>query len=297
MIRSKRAREKLLASLPHPINVRECTPKPQIGTAIHEKSIPVMYTPERCAEMIRCKDDPLYFMERYAFVQHPTLGAVPMSFKNRQYLKHMVDMVQEVQGTIVKHPRQAGITTTMVAYALWMAIFKPYQTISLASAKFDQAKQLRALMGFMLEHIPAWMKPHVKFNNQRSIEFENGTAVLFDAVSDSFCRGRSLSFVYIDNFAYIKPSIQQHVMSILMPCLPTGGKMVIASTPSNMHDTFEDIWSYAEAGDHSFFHAFPIGYWDLPIASQGHWKGLQEILGKETMLREYDAQFVEEMHE
>ena len=38
---------------------------------------PTTYTPAQVKEFISCARDPIYFMEKYLYVQHPTRGKIP----------------------------------------------------------------------------------------------------------------------------------------------------------------------------------------------------------------------------
>lgn len=57
-------------------------------------------------ELIQCKKDPIYFMEKYVKVQHPTKGMVP--FVLYPYQKEMVLAIHENKDTILLCSRQMG---------------------------------------------------------------------------------------------------------------------------------------------------------------------------------------------
>ena len=46
------------------------------------------FTLEQIEELKKCMDDPLYFIENYCTIQHPTKGRVP--FKVYDYQKEMI---------------------------------------------------------------------------------------------------------------------------------------------------------------------------------------------------------------
>ncbi len=57
-------------------------------------------------ELKRCVSDPIYFMETYVKVQHPTKGSVP--FILYEYQKDMVRAIHENKDTILLCSRQMG---------------------------------------------------------------------------------------------------------------------------------------------------------------------------------------------
>lgn len=64
------------------------------------------YTPEMIQELVRCQKDPIYFLEKYIKVTHPTRGAV--DFKLFEYQKHMVLNIHENKDIIILASRQLG---------------------------------------------------------------------------------------------------------------------------------------------------------------------------------------------
>lgn len=64
------------------------------------------YTPESIQDLIRCKNDPLYFIEKFVKVQHPTKGIMPMQLY--EYQKRMLIAIHENKDTIVLASRQLG---------------------------------------------------------------------------------------------------------------------------------------------------------------------------------------------
>lgn len=64
------------------------------------------YTPEMIQDLVRCKNDPVYFMENFIKVQHPTKGNIP--FKLFEYQKRFIRHLQQNRFTITLQPRQCG---------------------------------------------------------------------------------------------------------------------------------------------------------------------------------------------
>lgn len=64
------------------------------------------YTPESIQDLIRCQKDPLYFIEKFVKVQHPTKGILPMQLYD--YQKRMLTAIHEQKDTIILASRQLG---------------------------------------------------------------------------------------------------------------------------------------------------------------------------------------------
>ena len=77
-------------------------PESQIKRAFKEME----YTPENIMELKRCMDDPIYFIEKYVKVQHPTKGVVPMELY--EYQKEMIDSIHNNKDSVILASRQLG---------------------------------------------------------------------------------------------------------------------------------------------------------------------------------------------
>ena len=77
-------------------------PDSQIKRAFKEME----YTPENIMELKRCMNDPIYFIEKYVKVQHPTKGTVPMELY--EYQKEMIDSIHNNKDSIILASRQMG---------------------------------------------------------------------------------------------------------------------------------------------------------------------------------------------
>lgn len=244
-------------------------------------------------ELRRCAADPVYFMTTYCKFQHPIKADQLFSFTDRAYLEQLITMALEHGKVVVKHPRQAGVTTTMVAYMLWLAMFKNDQSILAGAVTRHQALDMKQRMGYMYEQLPSWLRSETRYSRQDLMKFENGSVVCFASSTKNIGRGLSLSFCYLDDFAFVKPEIQHEVLLSLLPCLSsTDGGMVVSSVPNTDTDDFFALWSSAEAGDHPAFKALNVSYFELPCASRGHWAAMEAALGVDRMRREYGGEFM-----
>lgn len=64
------------------------------------------YTKDQAAELIRCSDDPKYFIKKYVMIQHTTRGAI--KFDMYDYQERLVDVYNASDRAIGMLPRQGG---------------------------------------------------------------------------------------------------------------------------------------------------------------------------------------------
>ena len=60
-------------------------------------------------ELIRCKQDPVYFMKKYYTIQHPTKGR--MHFNLYPFQEKVLHLFQKHDYAIINKSRQLGIST------------------------------------------------------------------------------------------------------------------------------------------------------------------------------------------
>src|SRR5579863_742564 len=115
------------------------------------------YTDEQKYDLIvRCPNDPIYFITKYCWIISTRGGQ--MLFNLYDYQRDLVLHYLNHEKTITLLSRQVGKTETTVAFLLWWAMFKPHQTILIASYKADFAKAIMARLKFMYEEMPWWLK-------------------------------------------------------------------------------------------------------------------------------------------
>ena len=89
-------------------------------------------------------------------------------------------------------------TTTAVVVILHYILFNEDKTVALLSNKGDSAREILNRIKIAYEALPKWLQQGVQEWNKGSVEFENGCKIIAAATSSSAIRGRSISFLYID---------------------------------------------------------------------------------------------------
>ena len=79
------------------------------------------YTEYELNEYIKCKSDPIYFINNYCKIVSLDHGIV--QFKTFKYQDRLINTIHENRFTIGKIGRQLGKTTTVAAYITWYLIF------------------------------------------------------------------------------------------------------------------------------------------------------------------------------
>jgi len=203
----------------------------------HQKTT---YTPKQIQEIKRCMQDPLYFMEKYMWIQHPTKGKIP--FIAYECQKKLIDCYWKNNSSIALLPRQSGKTTCAGGFLLWYTMFNDDVTVLIAANKFRAATEIMDRIKFAYEELPNWLRAGSATYNVQDIKFDNGSRIKATTTTPDSGRGMSISLLYLDEFAFVKPRIAEEFWTAMSPTLATGGKCIITSTPNSDEDKFAEIW-------------------------------------------------------
>jgi hypothetical protein len=265
----------------------------------HSKSL---YTPHQMREFAKCASNPLYFMEKYMWIQHPTKGKIP--FEAYEFQRRLVDCYWKNVNTIALLPRQAGKTTTAAGFLLWYAMFEENVTVLIAANKFRAATEIMDRIKFAYEELPDWLRAGVATYNVQDIKFDNGSRIKATTTTPDSGRGMSISLLYLDEFAFVKPRIAEEFWTAMAPTLATGGKCIITSTPNSDEDKFAEIWIGAnkivdEWGNTvpnglgiNGFRAFKAHYSEVPGRDEAWAQRERAKVGADKFDREYGCEFI-----
>ncbi len=165
----------------------------QGNSNLKKRGVVETYTEEQVKEILKCKFDPIYFIENYIHIINLDDGLI--KFKLYDYQKRLIKMLHENKRIIGKCPRQVGKSITVSAYFCHYVIFNDNKTTAILGNKDKTARELLYKIKIMFENLPNWLKPGVEEWNKGSVEFENGSRIVTAATSSSAIRGMSINCV------------------------------------------------------------------------------------------------------
>ena len=190
-------------------------------------------------EIIKCCKDPVYFVNEYIKIQSPIHGTVP--FKTYNYQECCINDFEKNRINVLVKARQIGASTTVNAYALWLAIFHRDQNILIVSYKKSAAQGLLKKIKNMMKLLPQWIvMPDITRNTLNIIEFSNGSSIeATSARSDCGC-SITQNLLIVDEASFIRNF--DEIWCGLYPTLSHGGKAIISSTLRSPHDRFNRMY-------------------------------------------------------
>lgn len=263
------------------------------------------YSERELEEFAKCADPitgPMYFMDNFFYIQHPTRGK--MLYHPFEYQKRLIENYHLNRFSISLMPRQTGKSTSAAGYLLWYAMFVPDATILVAAHKYLGAQEIMQRIRYAYELCPNHIRAGATSYNKGSLEFDNGSRIVSQTTTENTGRGMSITLLYLDEFAFVRPTIASEFWTSITPTLSTGGKAIITSTPNSDEDQFALIWKGANKVEDEFGNPRPNGlgingfkayraFWREHPDRDEAWADEQRAqLGEERFRREMDCEFV-----
>ena len=246
--------------------------------------VDLSYTQEQVSEIVKCTEDPVYFIKTYVKIVNVDHGLVP--FDMWPFQENMVKSFHENRFSIAKMPRQVGKTTSAVGYMLWCVLFNSDYTVGILANKGSLAREILDRLTKAYEYLPIWLQQGIVVWNKGNIELENGSKIFAYATSADGVRGGSYNLIFLDEFAFVPHNMAQDFFQSTYPVISSGQttKVIIVSTPNGLN-LFYKMWTDAIEG-RSTYKTVEV-HWSMVPGRDQAWK-------EETIRNTSEEQFREE---
>jgi hypothetical protein len=248
------------------------------------------YTKEQVEEILKCADDPVYFIKTYVKIVNVDRGLI--TFDMWDFQEDMVRTFHENRFTIAKMPRQVGKTTTTVGYMLWAAIFNEEYTIGILANKGQLARDILGRIQKAYEYLPQWLQQGIMTWNKGSLELENGSKIFAYATSAGGVRGGTYNLIFLDEFAFVPHNMAVEFFTSTYPVISSGqtSKVIIVSTPNGLN-LFYKMWTDA-IEKRSTYKTVEV-HWSMVPGRDARWK--EETIrntSEEQFRQEFETEFI-----
>lgn len=237
-------------------------------------------------EWIRCSQDPIYFMKKYYWIQHPQRGRI--QFNLYPFQEKILIQIQKNDYTIINKSRQLGISTLASAYSLWLMLFQKDKNILCIATKQETAKNMVTKVRFAYDALPKWLQIKTAEHNKLSLRLANGSQIKAVGATADAGRSESVSFLIIDEAAFIEGI--DDIFASAQQTLATGGQCLALSTPFGTGNWFHK--SFIDAQNHeNKFVPLSLPWFVHPERDQSWRDDQDEILGIRNAAQECDCDF------
>jgi hypothetical protein len=196
-------------------------------------------------EVMACKADPVHFVDTYCKVQSDEgKGLVP--FRLYDYQKEVLRAFEEHREVIVLKARQLGISELAAAYAVWMANFRPLNTIIVLSQGEVEAKEFTNKARVCWSHLPDWLRVSDRDPSKTSsLELVNGSRILPKPATGKAGRSLTAQLLILDEWAH--QEAQREIFTAASPVARSAGNKIIGiSTANGAGNHFHEQWLLAQ---------------------------------------------------
>ena len=223
-------------------------------------------------EYLKCAQDPVHFMRKYCYIQHPQRGRI--QFNLYPFQEKVLTLMRDNPYSIILKSRQLGISTLTAGYSLWLMVFHKDKNILCIATKQETAKNMVTKVKFMYENLPSWLKIDADENNKLTLRLANGSQIKATSASSDAGRSEAVSLLLIDEAAFID-NIGE-IWASAQQTLATGGGCIALSTPYGTGNWFHQTWVRAENRENQFL---PIKLpWYVHPERDQTWRDAQDAL-------------------
>jgi len=253
------------------------------------------YSQEMIREIIRCKEDILYFAENYFYIQNLDKGKIkiPLWGFQKSLIKVIKNPPNNKKHVCILAARQMSKTTVTTIYLLHEMLFRKDYTIAVLANREATAIEILGRIQMAYQLLPLWMQRGVIEYNKKTIRLENGVRILASSTSSNSIRGFSINCCFVDESAWIADYIWEDFQASVMPTISSSknGKIIMVSTPNGLNH-FYTIYRAGVIGENDFYSVkLP---WHLHPDRDEEWKEgiLRSGYSKQQFSQEFDCRFL-----
>lgn len=201
-------------------------------------------------ELLKCAQDPVYFLKTYGKIVHSTRGKIP--FSTYKFQDECIEQFLAHRFNIILKSRQLGLSTVTAGYAAWFSLFNRDKTTLVIATKLAVAVNFIKKVKTIIDSLPPWFAVIAKITSEtkQSITFANGSTVTAIPTSEDAGRSEALSLLIVDEAAVIEGF--DEIWTSLSPTLSTGGRAILLSTPKGAAGQFYMLWQQAINKENDF---------------------------------------------
>ena len=252
--------------------------------------VQIGFNPEETAEYLKCLEDPIYFIRNYVKIISLDRGLVP--FELYDYQERFIRSLHDNRMVVTMMPRQSGKTICIAAYVCWYVLFNDAKTVAILANKAAAAREVMSRVQLIYEHLPMFLQQGVSEWNKGNITLENNSKIFTAATTASGIRGKSVSYLVVDEAAIIPNTVAEEFFASTYPTISSGKttKITLASTPLGLNH-FWKFWTEAEENINGFV-PVRVHYYEHPDRDEAWAQEQKRLLGELKFNQEVLCDFI-----
>lgn len=217
-------------------------------------------TPEEIEEWKKCRDDIIYFTEKYCQLMTPQgIQHITLRDYQKDYLRHL----EKNRLSICLACRQAGKTTTSALFMLHYICFNFDKNALVLGQKRATAVEILDKCKKIFVELPHFLRPGVYKWNESEMVFDNGCRLMAEATTINSGISYTFHCVLSDEFAHIPPNIIDRFYNNLFPTITAGRARFMITSTQNGYNLFYRLYTSAVNGENEY-KPFKIDWYQVP---------------------------------
>jgi len=249
----------------------------------------IYLTDAQLEELTACSTSACYLLSHFGYLRHPSRGRIRWDLYDWQ--TDILERLEAGEDIVVVKSRQVGMSWTLAAYGLWVAMLHQNKDVLFVSRTERSAIFLLDKVKYLISNMPEWLTGEMLSETKTLIKFGFrdddpssetygqilGTSVIASSTTTGHAgRGESYAFVLGDEVAFWPDKESEVMWESMKPTLSHAGQAALVSclTADNYVYTNNGLRQVSEFVQH----AKSPGFNDLLYCCQLHTRnGMQEV--------------------
>lgn len=241
------------------------------------------------------RDDPARFINDLIIIDDAQPGEDTNDLATMPF--HLWEAQKELLGSVISErlllilkARQLGISWLLLAYALWLCLFRAGRLALVFSIGQAEANEMLRRVHVMYWRLPEEIRqalPRLIKDNTEEMAWDDGSRVLSLPARKTAGSGYTASLVILDEFA--KNQWAREIYTAVKPTIDGGGKMIILSSAHGAGNLFHELVEKAQQQLGRFVFRF-LPWWARPGRDQAWYAEVaSDAVDESLMKQEYPA--------
>lgn len=217
-------------------------------------------TEEEIEEWKKCRDDILYFAEKYCKLMTPEgVQHIHLRDYQKKYLRHL----EENRLSIYLACRQCSKTTMSALFMLHYICFNFDKNALVLGNKRRTSIEILDKTRKVFIELPFFLRPGIYKWNEGEIVLDNGCRIMAEATTINSGISYTFHCVLADEFAHIPPNIIDKFYNNIFPTITASRARFMITSTQNGYNLFYKIW-LAAINNESEYAPFKTDWWEVP---------------------------------
>ena len=211
-------------------------------------------------EWMRCKNDILYFAEKYCQLM------TPQGIRNielRDYQKRYLEHLSKNRLSIYLACRQCSKTTMSAIFMIHYICFNTDKTALCTGNKRKTAVEVLDKIKKIYFELPYFLKPGIYKWNEAEVSLDNGCRILAEATTLNTGIGFTIHLLLLDEFAHLPSNIADKFYNNIFPTIVASKSRLMITSTQNGYNLFYRLYAAAEAGENDYA-PFKTDWYEVP---------------------------------